>query len=741
MSQQEALDSFEEIEQASKVLSQGRRPFMQSLDLFSLWHHRLEKAALLKPLELKDLRLFCLEVLSLKECLEEANSLWAQKLSQPLFNPEEPLSAIDQIMTASGDIRSDASETLFKLHNENQRLKQSIHNTLDRISKLHELDPVLQDRFVTTREGRWVLPVKSGMQHQFKGIIHGSSQSKQTVFMEPEEVVSLNNQLKLNESLIEGEIEHLLEELAEYLQSKTKQFEAAFKVMLELDQTFAKAQLSLQLEAVPCEFDDGAVQLTGLRHPLLALASPLKVVTNDVRLDAEKRILLLSGPNAGGKTVLLKSVGLAAQMARCGLPICADKHSRLPFFKAMIVSVGDDQSVDQNLSTFAAHLKLLQEALLISGPSSLLLIDEICGSTDPEEGAALARAFIESYTEQKVFAVITSHLGPLKLGWSPSQGVVNGSLEYNAETGLPTYQFIMGVAGQSLAIKTAKRVGVAHEIIERAKNHLSPEVRAQMMAQISLEEQKAEIHQLRKQLNVELKGARESRQKYEQLLKKIESEKSLILEKSIARAENKLSQLVETVRAEEIFKKHGQLEEMRQRLPEIIKTSKSSRSNEEAIDSAESFIERFPPGSKVFASTLGRDAVVQGQPNSKGEIPVLSQSMRLLIHWHLLKPPQQPENAIRKTMATRANLGPLPQTDRVVDVRGQTVEEALRHLEDQIDQALLCSEDRIKVLHGHGSEVLKKQVRQYLARSLSVSSWRAGGKESGGDGVTWAEFA
>ena len=713
---------------------------MQSVDLFNLWYQRLERAACLKPLELRDLRLFCIEVLSLKECLQDVGSAWSVQVFEKLFNSEEPLAAIDQVMTASGEIRTDASETLYRLHSESQKLKQSIHNTLERLSKAFELDPVLQDRFITTREGRWVLPIKSGMQHQFKGIIHGSSQTKLTVYMEPEEVVSLNNQLKLNESAIEAEIEHLLTELAKYLKGLSSDFEQAFQILLDLDQTFAKAQFSLQIEAAPCSFSDKTIELRGLRHPLLALNKMKQLVANDVSMDAEKRILLLSGPNAGGKTVLLKSVGLAAHMARCGLLICADPESQIPFFDQITVSVGDEQSVDQNLSTFAAHLKILQEALQIKGANSLLLIDEICGSTDPEEGAALARAFIESYDKNQVFAVITSHLGPLKLGWAPHQGVVNGSLEVSGETGLPTYQFIMGVPGQSLAIKTAKRVGVDKEIIERAQNHLSPEMRAQLIAQTSLEEQKKEIQALKKQLTIEVKQASLTKQKYEQLLQKIEKEKSKILEKSIARAESKLSDLVETARAEDIFRKHEQLEEMKKKLPEVVKSPKVSL-RAKTIETADEFIEQFPPGSKVFASTISRDAVIQGHPNSKGEVPVLSESMRLLVHWQLLKPPEKPENATRKVLTTKPSLGPLPQTDRVIDLRGLSVEQALAQLEDQIDQALLMSEDRIKIIHGHGSEVLKKQVRQFLSRSLSVSSWRAGSKDAGGDGTTWAEFA
>src|SRR6185437_12931056 len=220
---------------------------------------------------------------------------------------------------------------------------------------------VLQDRYVTNREGRWVLPVRSGKQHSFEGIIHASSASKQTVFMEPREIIPLNNRLRQIEVDIEEEIERLLRQLSEYLLTRIREFETAREVLLDADIRFAQAQLAAHMQASACVFDNEAINLSELKHPLLLFAN-VEVIPNSVRLNREGRILLLSGPNAGGKTVLLKSIGLAAQMARCGLLIAVAPGSRMPFFEAIHVAVGDAQSVDQHLSTFAAHLKVLNEA-------------------------------------------------------------------------------------------------------------------------------------------------------------------------------------------------------------------------------------------------------------------------------------------------------------------------------------------------------------------------------------------
>ncbi|MCB0357023.1 MAG: endonuclease MutS2, partial [Bdellovibrionales bacterium] len=355
---EECEQSFFNIFSAQNVLSFGKRPFMESLDLISTWLPRLKKAAVLKTLELKDIRHFCIETMALYEVLNLTEEDWNQTQKSRLMNASESLSAIDQIMTTDGGIRTDASELLYKLNEEKKNQSQQIQKTLDRLVKKFEMETVLQDKYVTNREGRWVLPIKSGMQHQFEGIIHASSHSKQTVFMEPQEIIPINNRLRQIDQEIDQEIERLLKELSEYLASQYDKFVETKDTLLFCDKEFAKAQLSDKLEASTCEFSENEFLLSDVRHPLLVLNNE-KVVPNTVEMTAAQRILILSGPNAGGKTVLLKAMGLAAHMARCGLPVCSGPGSKIPFFKKIFVGVGDSQSVDEHLSTFAAHLKIL----------------------------------------------------------------------------------------------------------------------------------------------------------------------------------------------------------------------------------------------------------------------------------------------------------------------------------------------------------------------------------------------
>lgn len=736
----EAEKSFYEIECASAVINSGVRPHMQSIDLFEMWISRLRKKAVVKTLELKDIRHFCIEVLALHEALKTQDTAWAHEQSELLMKAEEPLSAIDNLMTPSGDIRMDASEKLYRLSKEKETLARQIQNHMDKLVNDHKVENMLQEKYVTTREGRWVIPVKGGMQHFVPGVIHGSSQTKQTVYMEPETVIPMNNRLRQVEVEIEDEIERLLLEISEYLATKTTDFEKAKKVLVNCDVLLAKAQLSIVLEAKGVNFDTNRIELKDLAHPLLKLSGK-KIVSNTVHLNTEKRVLILSGPNAGGKTVLLKSIGLAAQMARCGLPICARADSTIPFFSEVVTGIGDSQSVDEDLSTFAAHLKILDQASKLSGLHNLILIDEICGSTDPEEGSALARAFIEKYAENNIFGIITSHLSPLKMGWTEKDPVLNGSLEYDSKFGKPTYHFLAGIPGESLAIQTAKRVGVSNDIVELALQKLSPEVRARQSKMAELESLKRDIGLLQDNLKAQIKKAEHLQEDYENKLSQFEREKENKLTQALKKATTQVDEAIATVSAASVLEKHRQLQEIKYNLPEIVKAKPIQSTGQTPIQSADEFAKKFPPGSKIFVPSLNKDGVIQSAPNARGEVLVLSQSIRLQLPWADLKPPLKAQNPTSKLMrqSGQANVS-FVEVDRQLDLRGKTVDDALSELEVALDHATEQSEDRLKIIHGHGTETLKKAIRTYLSRSIYVKKWKAGSSETGGDGVTWVEL-
>ena len=741
---QSALLRVQEVFDAAQILSSGVRPFMESLDLFESWHGRLKRKALLKTLEIKDARSFCLEVVALQEVLGDFDNSWSEKIQGTCMDATEPLSFIDQVMTPRGEIRSDASETLFRLFREKESLTGQIQNQLDRLVKDHDMHGYLQDRYVTTREGRWVLPIRSGRQHAVEGVIHGSSQTKQTVFMEPGTVIPLNNRLRQVEVEIEDEIERILTQLSEYLARLAELFASTRLALLEADCVFAKAQWSLQVQAQAFDFSNDELFLVDVVHPSMML-SARKPIPNTVKLDQKKSILLLSGPNAGGKTVLLKSIGLAAQMARCGLPICAQPGSRLPFFQDIHIGIGDAQSVQEELSTFAAHLLMLNQALSLNASSCLVLIDEICGSTDPEEGAALARSFVERFANLGFFSVITSHLGPLKTSWPPEGRVMSGCMEYDSKTGRPSYLFLPGVPGDSLALQTAKQVGIESGILARATELLSPTTRARLAGLEELDQLKADIQTLRTQLKKDQAKAVSEFEKYQKLSDQLKNDQEAILQKTARQAEKKIDELIAQTKVEQTFKKHQALQDIKLDLPTIVKSivgGSQASSNKGAITDADSFAKSFPPGSKIFVPHLGQDGLIQSLPNGKGEVFILANSIRLNLHWSQLKPAQQAQNPTARLVRQSGQTSSIALQDqeKTLDVRGLTVAEALEKVESAIDLGLRTQEDRLKIIHGHGTEALKKSVRTFLSRSEFVKKWSAGSSEQGGDGVTWVEL-
>ncbi|MBX3019904.1 MAG: Smr/MutS family protein, partial [Bdellovibrionaceae bacterium] len=636
----------------------------------------------------------------------------------------------------------DASETLYRLTREKENTARQVQTHLDRLVNDHQMQNYLQDKYVTTREGRWVLPVRSGSQHSVKGVIHGSSHTKQTVFMEPEVVIPLNNRLRQVEVEIEDEIERLLEQLSHYLAGQSESFASSKQVLLDADIGLAKAQWSALIRAQSFEFTDDEITLNEVKHPML-IANGKEPVANSVRLTPEKSILLLSGPNAGGKTVLLKSIGLAAQMARAGLPIAAGEGSKLPFFDRVHIGIGDAQNVGEELSTFAAHLKILDAATRLQGRRNLILVDEICGSTDPEEGSALARAFIKTFSNNEVFAVVTSHLGPLKSGWDDSDRVLQGSLEYDAKSGRPTYNFIQGIPGDSLAIQTARRVGIPADIVERAVEFLSPTSKARLNAMDEIDRMRGDLHTLQDILKKEQNRAKFEKEKYEKMRAELEKEKENLLAKAVRQAEKKIEDMIAAAKVEQTFKRHSALQEIKRELPEIVKSRPGpGQSATVQVATPEEFGKRYPPGTKVFVPSLNQDGIIQSLPNGKGEILVLSNSIQLRLPWTELRPPQHAVNPTAELV--RRSSGQvtvaLSDADRTLDLRGMTVEEAISSLEMGLDNAANSQEDRIKVIHGHGTEALKKAVRTYLSRSVYVKKWKAGSPEQGGDGVTWAEL-
>ncbi len=365
------------------------------------------------------------------------------------------------------------------------------------------------------------------------------------------------------------------------------------------------------------------------------------------------------------------------------------------------------------------------------------MIDEICGSTDPDEGAALARGFIHHYAYQGAFGLITSHLGPLKMGWEEGSGIVNGSMNYDAESGRATYEFIRGVPGKSLAFATAKKIGILDSVYNNAKLYLSPAGQKRLQSMEEVERMKEEITHLKTQLRAEIATTQKKQKDYEKLERQFRAEKDERLQKELKEAVAKFTDDYKKGQIKNLFETHQRREKISADFPEVVKFS-GNGVDEKKYDSIEAFCKAFPPGSVVFVTTLNRDGIVQGEANGKGEIPILSGSMRLFVDWELLKPPKKTQNPLKKKNSPKTADIVYDIKKDEIDLRGLTTNEAIEKLEVTLDKAQANQLERIKIIHGHGSEALKKAVRSHLSRSVYISRWQVSSPHDGGDGVTLA---
>ena len=766
-------------------LQQRDAPVLSCLDLYPLWFSALAKGSFLSIQELKEIRTFCWQAVHLvsmwpefflpnqnekkkkgfknkykfneSDAGDKANSTDTSFNESSKFNKsdklgksdksnsstflnntnnlfefsgftplEEVLDQIDGLMTEDGSIRKDASNLLKTLYEEKQHLTQEIHNSLDRQVKQFSMEFLLQDKYVTTREGRWVLPIKSGKQHEFKGTVHASSDSKRTVFMEPESVILFNNQLCSVENEMRVEVNRLLKKMTTYLQGLKENFVDIYEQLLQIDMYFAQSKLALELNAGAFSFNKGgSIHLYHLRNPLLQL-SGMEPVASSLELSESEPLVLISGPNAGGKTVLLKSIGLAVLMSRFGMPICASPFSQLPFFSQVHTVMGDMQNMDENLSTFAAHLRALNGALSLKGKTCLLLIDEICGVTDPEEGMALAKSFIEYYIRNGIWAFVSSHFMGLKIPWKKELPIQYGSMPYHIEKQKPSYQFVSNSIESSFAFDLAKSIGVEDRILKQAYHYLSPEERFYQKNLSELKQIKSSLIQAQERLQEQIKNTEKRQQDYEKKILQLEEEKQKKLERFILDKERHIDTLLSQLEMEKRSKVSQHLSEMKKNLPKILKFNPqlANPKNPQKIKTFTEFQDRFPSGSKVFIPRIGQEGILQEYLGSKGNVAILSQSMRMSLHWSELQQPSSPSFKKGKDFKVSVQMSADGEETKM-DLRGLSAEQALQTLEKKLDRALVKGEARLQVIHGE--ELLKKNysllfISLYLCKKMEIRS-------------------
>jgi len=664
--------------------------------------------------------------------------------------------AIEAVIQPDGAIKDSATPELRRLTHHAQELKQKMREHLDRILHSQRYAEILQEAYSAQREGRYVVPVKAEMRSRIPGIVHDVSASGATVFLEPRELVELNNSIKVADLEIEREVRRILRELTLLVSEKSDQIGHGIEVLTEFDCVKAKAELSRKLKCNPVNVNErGRIVLKGARHPLLMIAKE-QVVPNDIVADDTVRVLVISGPNTGGKTVTLKIIGLFALMVRAGLHLPCAPESEMALFTQCYADIGDAQDLSRDLSSFSAHMtqmvQLLSDARARAGagepavPRSLVLLDEPVTSTDPQEGAALAEALLCRFASLNMKVVVTTHYGPLKELAQTTPGFANASVEFDVARLAPTYRLFMGIPGGSSALEIAGRLGMDDEIVSDARRRLRHENRRleQLMADLQLKQRTLDEHLERMQrTREETERAAVAAKALQTRLEEAEQEARKGLKKKLGeqfqRARAEVQATVDAVKREQKLIK---AKEAKQRLTEMeVRTREELAPRSEPIP-----LDQLGIGDMVEIAGLGMTGSLLEAPQGKkrvrvkvGEGEVMATVSNLIgVAGSPVMPAAPLSPSIPKRFLTGGGLGLDEQT--VVDVRGQAADDALDQVVAALDRAALAGERFLRIIHGHGTGRLKSSLREYLKDSPYVESFRPGDRAEGGDGVTVAKL-
>ena len=652
-------------------------------------------------------------------------------------------------LDASGAVTDDASPTLKRLRREIRERRRHLATELERAFQGNDADRLFADHYVTLRHGRYVLPVRTESRSRVRGIVHDRSQSGQTLFVEPEHVVDANNDLVQATREEEHETARILAELTAAIHARLDDLDTLVSTIGELDWVFARAQAAERMGATAPTVDTGrTVELRGARHPLLLAQSwkdPSRtVVPMDLELGRERPLLVITGPNAGGKTIALKTLAVHALMAQVGCHVPADEGSRLPVFDDVFAIIGDDQSVAENLSTFSAFVKQAREILDRVDQRSLVLLDELGAGTDPDEGAALAQAILEELAERGALVIATTHLEPLKAFASTYPRARNASVEFDTATLAPTFRLRYGQPGQSYALTIAARLGLGPELIARANAHRSEhaarlaDLLATLDANARTEAERArEIERIRAEAAAQLAKARQTEAA-------AESRAQAIVARARAEATALVSDIRRALTAE--WDKLKRSDHSRRSLDESRRRVREVAGRMEALV-PETPTERpvaLTPGATVAAEHLGiRGELVEIAGSSA---TVRSGSVTVRVPVHVLRPVAAGSaNAARDDggrPGRRNGEAPAQAPHRSVAAEilllGQTTDEARDRVEKYLDDAFLAGLASVRLVHGKGSGALRKTVRDLLAGHPLVESFRDGEPSEGGTGATVA---
>jgi DNA mismatch repair protein MutS2 len=667
-----------------------------------------------------------------------------------LINLKPLEEAIGRVITERGDLRDDASTELKRIRNRINRERSSLRSTIQRVMKRAAKDGMTSDEGATIRNGRMVIPVQAEYKRKLEGFVHDVSSSGQTVYIEPVEALQINNEIRQLESEEKREIERIIRQLTAEVRKYADNLLNNTTHFAQLDAIHCRVSLGLELGGnIPVLSDDFNINLINAKNPNLllknlSLKEPEPVIPLNLELSAEELGLIITGPNAGGKSVAMKTTGILSFMLQCGFPIPVQPDSSLPVLSGLFVDVGDDQSIENDLSTFSSRLQWMRNTLGNIQPGSLILIDEAGSGTDPEEGGALFQAFVEEVIEQKARVIVTTHHGSLKVFAHEHDQVVNGAMEFNQENLEPTYKFKKGVPGSSYAFEIADRMNLPPDLMKRARNLLGESRDKMGELLVSLEQKIQQTEELSSDFNQRLLELEKRERVVNEQTSNIGSKRKKILEKAyldageiLKTANRRIEEAVEKV----VQQGSEDKEKIKEARRNIEETKKEVRSAQKKLkEETEETIHRSRE------TPQKGDYVLIGDGNTPGELielsgknaTVLMNGMRIKAKLNKLvktKPPnQEKKSRFKRSYSTSQDLDLSVKPS--LDLRGKRGDEAISELTLYLDKAIARGMKQVEIIHGKGEGILHKLVHEYLEKRNEVQSFGIAPWESGGTGCT-----
>ena len=663
-----------------------------------------------------------------------------------LLQPLSPLNnEIKRCILSEEEISDDASSGLKQIRRQMHRINEQIHSQLTSMISSSTMRTYLQENVITMRNGRYCIPVKLEYKNQVPGMVHDQSSTGSTFFIEPSAVVNLNNTLRELEIKEQQEIEKILADLSSQAGEYTDAFTSNLEILKKLDFIFAKGSYAKVLSASKPAFNDNHyIHIKQGRHPLL---DSKKVVPIDIYLGKDFNQLIITGPNTGGKTVTLKTVGLFTLMGQAGLHIPAFDGSSLGIFNEVYGDIGDEQSIEQSLSTFSSHMTNIVRILQHADSNSLVLFDELCAGTDPTEGAALAMSILNFLHNLDVRTLATTHYSELKVFALTTEGICNACCEFNIDTLSPTYRLLIGIPGKSNAFAISGKLGLPSYIIEDAKARLDNEAKEFEDVISELENSKAQLEQEQ----AEIKAYKEETARLKEQLSKRETQLREQKEKILRQANEKAHKILqeakdyadETIRSINKASKSGsakELEASRQGLRgKLSQTEKHLTLKNTAKPKKKYKPSDFRLGERVKVLSLGLEGTVNSLPNAKGDVFVQMGILRSSVNINDLEIIEEPavhSNELRKTGAGKIKMSKSASISTEINLLGMTVDEAIVKLDKYLDDACLAHLSQVRIVHGKGTGALRNGVHKHLKRCKHVKAFRLGEYGEGDAGVT-----